>query len=155
MKILILFYLIIFICPTNAFSTNNDSNYITLSLDSLGVNLGDDEEIKMKLYLAEKYHPGNCFGMPGPELPIYQRKISQELLSKVKRLVPEKSNKECEVIIREMQMIGLENKDIGKYYFEFKDGQCCNIIYYKGFLQLRNNEIIEELFEKTVKNVPC
>jgi len=136
------------------YSQQRDSNYVNIHSDSLKLNLGNNEEMKIRLYLVEKYNPGNCFGMPGPPPP-NQRKISSELLSKIKRLVPEKSDIECEKLIQKMQRIGLEKIDAGKYYFEFKDGKCCNIIYYKGNIEIFNGAIREKLLEKTIKTVPC
>jgi hypothetical protein len=89
MKTIIISYLIFFIFAVYSCSTNPEPEYQMVRINSLTVSLGDDEEIKMRLYLSEKYHPGNCFGMPGPEDTIYQRTIALELLNKNKKLVPE------------------------------------------------------------------
>ena len=73
---------------------------LAVSLNSLKVSFSDDEKIKMRLYLIEKYNHGNCFGMPGPKNPRTQRKISPKLFLKVKYLLPEKSDNECKKIIK-------------------------------------------------------
>jgi len=77
------------------------------------------------------------------------------LLAKIKEAIPVKSDRECEDVARGMDRIRIKKTDIGEYYFEFEDGRCCNIINYKGKLTLQNNEILEELIEKSFKNVPC
>lgn len=155
MKTIVISYLIFFIFAVYSCSTNPEPEYPMVRINSLTVSLGDDEEINMRLYLAQKYHPGNCFGMPGPDNTIYQRKITPELLNKIKRLIPEKSDKECEAIIREMERIGLIKIGRWKYRFEFIDGECCTIISYKGNIEIRNDKILEELTDKIIENVPC
>ena len=126
------------------------------SINAMRVTFGDVEEIKMRFYLVNKYNPGDCFGMPMIKNPRYQSKISPELLLKVKNLSSEKpDDDECEKIIRKMERITIKKTDTSKYYFAFKDGKCCSIIYYKGKLEIRNNEIFEELLEENMEMVPC
>jgi hypothetical protein len=155
MKTIIISYLIFFIFVVYSCSTSQEPKYQMMSLRSSTVTLGDDEEINMRLYLAQKYHPGNCFGMPGRDNTIYQRKITPELLNKIKRMIPDKSDKECEATIREMERIGIIKTGPWKYRFEFRDGECCTIISYKGNLEIRNDKILEEFTDKIIENVPC
>lgn len=127
-----------------------------VAINSIQVTLGDDEEIKMRLYLVKKYNPGDCFGMPMIKNPRYQSKISPELLLKVKSLSSEKLNDvEFEKIIRQMERIAIKKTDTAKYYFQFVDGKCCSIMHYKGNLEMHNDEIFEELLEQRGEIVPC
>ena len=88
--------------------------------------------------------------------PRFQSKISPELLLKVKTLSLEKSDDdECEKIIRQMERITIKKTDTAKYYFQFEDGKCCSIMHYRGNLEIRNNEIIEELIGERGEMVPC
>lgn len=85
----------------------------------------------MRLYLVNKYNPGDCFGMPMIKNLRYQSKISPKLLLKVKSLSSEKpDDNECEKIIRQMERITIKKTNTAKYYFTFEDGKGCSIIYY-------------------------
>ncbi|MFA6979113.1 MAG: hypothetical protein WC209_07280 [Ignavibacteriaceae bacterium] len=137
-------------------SVVSNSETSAVAINAIRVTLGDDEEIKMRFYLVKKYNPGDCFGMPLIKNPRYQSKISPELLLKVKNLSSEKPNDvECEKIIRQMERITIKKTAPATYYFQFEDGKCCSIIYYKGNLEIRNDEIFEELLEENMEMVPC
>ncbi|MBK7378427.1 MAG: hypothetical protein IPJ03_05390 [Ignavibacteriales bacterium] len=131
------------------------TTYQTVHIDSIYVRIDNDDEIKLKLYLADKYHPGDCYGMPSIRNSRYERKISPELLIKVKELLPNKTENEYDELIKQMNRIGIEQVETNEYNFFFKDGKCCWIIHYKGKLIMLGNTIYEKETEKTIEDVPC
>jgi hypothetical protein len=93
--------------------------------------------------------------MPSIRNPRYEKKISPELLIRVKELMPDKTENEYDELIRQMSRIGIEQVETNEYNFYFKDGKCCFITLYKGKLLMLGNTIYEKETEKTMEVVPC
>ncbi|PIW70294.1 MAG: hypothetical protein COW08_02710 [Ignavibacteriales bacterium CG12_big_fil_rev_8_21_14_0_65_30_8] len=115
-------------------------------------------ETKIRMFLYEKYHPGHCFGMPGPvDKRIIKWKLTKHphLVKIIKeRYKPTNENKLYDIL---SSMISFTLKETqGGYEFSFTDGNCCVITHYKGILYLENNKIIEsKITKQETENVPC
>lgn len=115
-------------------------------------------ETEIRIFLYEKYHPGNCFGMPGP----VDKRIIKWKFTKFPHLVeiinekykPKNENKLYDIL---SSMTSFTLKEIqGGYEFSFTDGNCCVITHYKGILYLENNKIIDcRITKQETENVPC
>lgn len=151
-----LFLLIVFINTVLiSCSPIQKSDFKFIPIDSVQVSNTNNNVIKLKLYLIEKYNPGDCFGMPSIGNPRDRGNISPELLVKVKELLKNQTDEEYGVIIRQMNRIGIEQIQTNEYNFFFKDGKCCTIITYNGRLLILGDNIFESNTIKTTEEVPC
>ena len=134
--------------PINKYPTINPTD----------VQIDKELEMKMRLYLYDKYRPGSCFGMPGPD---DDRMVKNTL----------DSNPELVKIINDKYQVYNDNRvykiwlALGSftfyqasegYKFAFVDGDYCTITKYEGILYMENDEIIEsEITNKEIFKVPC
>jgi len=93
--------------------------------------------------------------MPSIRNPRDRANINPELLVKVKELLKNKTDKEYDDIIRQMNNIRIEQVQTNEYNFFFKDGKCCTIINYKGRLLILSDNIYESNTITTTEEVPC
>jgi len=148
--LIFVFNIVLFFC-----SPIQKSDYQSIQSDPLLVSDANNNVIKLKLYLIEKYNPGDCFGMPSIRNPRDRANINPELLVKVKELLKNKTDKEYDDIIRQMNNIRIEQVQTNEYNFFFKDGKCCTIINYKGRLLILSDNIYESNTITTTEEVPC
>jgi hypothetical protein len=113
------------------------------------INIRNEDEFRIKLYLVEKYKPGDFSGMPQIRNPAFEMKVSEDLVLKIKKKLKLTDDSAAEEIARKMSRIGLTKKTKTKYYFEIRDGSSGGVTTYKGLIILRKNKIIEKILEKT------
>jgi hypothetical protein len=98
----------------------------------------DSLEVELRFYLYEKYHHGNCYGMPGPT----DKRIMRNVIAKNPALVEITKSKYyvsrepyIYKILVSVLSFHLEEIDNG-YRFSFTDGDCCTITRCEGFLYM-------------------
>ena len=153
-KILSFFALTILVSAFASCSASKNDNSGNDDTETVKIK-SDDDELRIKLYLVKKYNPGNCFGMPKIEDDRFKPKIDTLLISKVKQILNISSNKDAESIVRRLNKINVNRAGENLYYFDFADGRCCNITYYKGKIEIISGEFREEILEQKKENVPC
>ena len=144
-------------CYTQFYSVKNEEqNYI--SAKPINVQVYDDLEIKIRIFLHEEYHPGSCYGMPGR----VDKRVMQSTLngnSHLIEIIKDKYHVHSDYgiykILRSIKSFSLEKSNEG-YKFSFTDGNCCTITKYEGILYMANDVIIKsEIISKKSRKVPC
>ena len=115
-------------------------------------------EFSVRIYLTDKYTPGDCHGMPSPpseELIAKTIKDNPVLAEYVKLKYQIKGNYYIYPKIKQIQSFKLTEKIYG-YDFKFVDGKCCNIYIKYGEVYIVNGEIIDAYILKTEETKrPC
>ncbi len=117
-----------------------------------------NQELKVKLYLVEKYDPGICYGMPGP--------VPEEAISGMIDRQPElaeflavnydlKSDLEIYNRIKQLNGVRLTEISGGKYQFNFTDGQCCTLTIYQGEAVIIADTVSDKITSRETKQNPC
>jgi len=118
----------------------------------------DGLEVKLRFYLYEKYHPGNCFGMPGPTDKRIMRNVitkNPELVEIIKSKYNVSQVPYIYKILKSVLSFHLEEIDDG-YRFSFTDGNCCTITRCEGVLYMVDSKIIRtKITKRSTKKVPC
>ena len=144
-------------CYTQLNTIPKDTQNYNYSSEISG-NTKYDIEIRARFFLSEKYHPGACFGMPGPtdeRLITSFIKDNPSLVKIIEDVYHIRDEKEAYKIIRSLKSFAFEKSNEG-YRFSFTDGNCCIITSYKGILYLKNDKIIKsEIISTKSKNIPC
>ena len=115
-------------------------------------------DLRVKLYLVDKYKPGVCFGMPGPIPTEAVRGMidrNKDLAQFLRQQYNLTSDLEVYNKIKQLQNIQLSQLGSGKYSFTFMDGQCCTLTYYEGQVQIVGNNINDTVGTKETKTNPC
>ncbi len=115
-------------------------------------------ELAAKLYLADKYDPGICYGMPGP---VPQQSIDSVLSHDPGLTLYLRTNydlpTDLDVYTKIKQLNGIRLDEIagGKYSFNFTDGQCCTLTAYQGEISIIGQNITDNILQQETKNNPC
>lgn len=152
MKLTILFCLVL-VFLFSACCTTRESTQVS-EMDTL-TQENDDVELNFKLFLVEKYRPGNCYGMPDPDPFYYKNSDKDTLLQRIKSLLPGRDDSEYMLLTQMTRGIKLQKTGNGAYEFEFSDGQCCTVYHYKGVVEMKAGIIEDNVIEKTSETVPC
>lgn len=116
------------------------------------------DKLKMKLYLAEKYKPGICFGEPAglmSDTVLSYLKENSALAAFVKDYYKISNDLEIYSKIRQIEGISLTRGTEGKYLYRFTDGECCDLTTYEGEINIINVDIFENLLSHNTKKIPC
>lgn len=130
--------------------------------DSLPAYPAEKEiEYRIKFYLAEKYTPGSCYGMPSPRTYDLDRITNYHIheASYVKSRLDMDANdpisrKAIAIKLKQFYKIKLTKTSDG-YFFEFVDGNCCRITTVKGSIAINQDKISDTITSKQTKHVPC
>jgi len=101
-----------------------------------------------KMYLVDKYKPGICFGAPSapPQVAIDSMIASNQQLAK---FLQQRYNLATDLDIynkiKQLQGISLTETQSGKFDFKFMDGQCANVVYYEGYIQVTGSQAVETI----------
>ena len=114
-------------------------------------------EFKVRVYLAEKFKPQNCFGRPGSEHYGW-KKLLQDNPTLVEYVKLKYRIQDDYYIFQKLDQL-LRVKLINNgYFFEFNfvDGRCCTITKNTGIVYVKGIEIIEcVLMEKIITYTNC
>lgn len=115
-----------------------------------------DEEIQMRLFLAEKYKIGNSgFGLSWSNESKLKPELKSKLIQRIQSIAPDLSAEECGSLLYGMDQIRLKKDRDHEYLFEFSVSQNCTRTFYKGTIFFRLNEFIDVVTDKVVKQYPC
>ena len=123
-------------------SANNSARNFTITIELLA-----------KMHLVDKYRPGICFGAPVavPQVAIDSLLSAQNDLADFLRqhygLI---SDLEVYNKIKQLQNIQLTAITSSKFGFTFMDGQCANLVYYEGIVEVMNNVVTDTVTSQTV-----
>ncbi|RMG61627.1 MAG: hypothetical protein D6715_13300 [Calditrichaeota bacterium] len=113
---------------------------------------------KVRAFLAEKYRPGNCYGMPGPMPESYVNLVLKDnpvLVEFIKLKYKIRGKHKIFDRLIELLSIHLEPAPDG-FLFRFTDANCCDIAKVLGRVVIENDEIVwVEILKKTHRKVPC
>lgn len=94
-----------------------------------------DETLKVKAYLAKKYHPGTCFGMP--PCVINKEKLLATTPPHILRYLEDTfqtlNKDKLAEILTQLEQITITPYEKG-YYFTIEDGQTCSVERFTGRL---------------------
>ncbi len=115
-------------------------------------------KFKVRVYLADKYKPGNCVGMPKIFPKRYVRRVLRDSPVLVEYIRLKYHITDENGIFKKMSQINgiiLEKNEKG-FAFRFDDGQCCKIIHAYGQVYIENGEIVDCVILRRIKEkVPC
>jgi hypothetical protein len=132
---------------------NSDSGAIT-SNDTFVITT----DLQAKIYIADKYDPGICYGAPSPVPSV----AVDSMISKnpgyaafVKSKYGLSSDLDIYNKIKQINGVRLEEKSGGSYTYYFTDGQCCVLRAYQGDIDIIGRTISESVTRQDTKNNPC
>jgi hypothetical protein len=140
------------ILSCNNIGSNNPSEKCDLdSFDADSVNFS------IKKYVVDKYHPGDCFGMPSP--PVIQAmanaiKADTVAANKISNVYGITDTFELYTKLRMFQAVTIKTADC-KIDVNFADGQCCSINRYSGQIYVVKNQITDSISLDSTDHVPC
>jgi|GEM_PF-961643 len=109
-------------------------------------------ELLAKMHLVDKYRPGICFGAPVavPQVAIDSLLSAQKDLSDfLRQHYGLTTDLEVYNKIKQLQDIQLTALTSSKFNFTFMDGQCANLVYYEGTVEVVNNVATDTVTSQT------
>lgn len=101
-----------------------------------------------KMYLADKYNPGICFGAPvaPPTVAITNLIIAQKPLADfLRQHYNLTSDLEVYNKIKQFQDITLVETASSQFTFKFMDGQCQNVTYFEGTAKVSGTQVTDNV----------
>ncbi len=115
-------------------------------------------ELIVGMYLADKYDPGICYGLPVtiPDSAIKSKiAYEPELAEFLRQKYNLKSDLDVYNKMKQLQSsISLEFTG-GKYKFNILDGQCCTQKKIEGTVEYLGGKISDTIIRQETKNNPC
>jgi len=115
-------------------------------------------ELIAKLYLADKYKPGVCFGLPTPVAEESIRFVVDGnigLASFLKQKYKLTTDLEIYNKIKQLNDVQLTKTASGRYDFQFMDGQCCTLNFYQGWVEVSGETATDTVTNQESKTNPC
>lgn len=139
--------------PDNSGATEKNTN-TSNSDPGFSVTL----ELELKMFLADKYNPGVCYGLPGPvpdssikSLIAANRGLADFLRSYYGL------NDDLDLYNKIKQLNGIRLTEISssRYQFNFVDGQCCVLKAMEGEISKIGSIISDEVTRTEKQQNPC
>jgi len=109
-------------------------------------------ELLAKMYLIDKYNPGICYGAPVavPQSAIDMLVDSNPpLVAFLKQKYNLTSDLEVYNKMKQLQAVSLTETASSKFNFTFMDGQCRNLVYYEGVVQVAGSAVTATVANQT------
>ena len=115
-------------------------------------------ELLAKMYLADKYKPGTCYGLPKPvpeEAVAGMIARNPQLAQFLKQKYELSSDLDIYNKIKQLNGISLDKLGSGNFNFEFMDAQCCTMTGYQGQVLIIGSNITDKVDKQETKTNPC
>ncbi|MFA5020648.1 MAG: hypothetical protein WC517_01135 [Patescibacteria group bacterium] len=109
-------------------------------------------ELLAKMHLIDKYNPGICYGAPVavPQSAIDMLVSSNPpLVAFLKQKYDLTSDLEVYNKMKQLQAVSLVETASSKFNFTFMDGQCRNVVYYEGTVQVAGSTVTATVANQT------
>lgn len=114
--------------------------------------------LRIALAVAEKYHPGNCFGEPGAEPgPEAWRTREPRVYHQMSAAHPDWTEKQVQRALDLTRSVEVRRAGSREYRYRFSDGRCCRIEEKIGTVRVREDGsfAIGRPHTTSSEDVPC
>ena len=142
----------------NKFYPDAGNNVKPVSASNPDKDFAVTPELLAKMYLADKYKPGICYGLPKPipeEAVAGMIARSPQLAQFLKQKYSLSGDLDIYNKIKQLNGISLDKLGSGKFNFQLMDAQCCTMTGYQGEVMIIGPSITDKVINQETKTNPC
>lgn len=131
--------------PDTSSQSNNSFQSTTVTPDAAR-DFQITNDLLAKMHLIDKYKPGICFGLAVavPQVAIDSMiSNNQSLTQFLRQHYNLTADLEVYNKMKQLQGITLTEVASSKFNFTFMDGQCSDVVYYEGTVEVSANQVID------------